>query len=342
VRVLAAEHPRAADLAFSFPALLFALAVPRPGFDPAPTLAHVVTGRSLAEAAEAAGLPMWLRKLPAESFAGPIPNLPDGALFRRQIANHLPTRKLAPLWLQVVTQMADIADEPAAIWIARELIREPKPFKPERLRLIALWCWFSGQKGTFAHSLIERPWRPDMRIGQATDAASNWRELFELHLALGPLPITDMWLAPGCVEGYEFLPLDSVATLSEEARAMRNCVRTYGDNLVHDFSRLWSVQRDGKRVATMKIACWRGDPLLNIAELKGPGNVPVPPEVWWAARRWLHMHDLPRIETRKLKWGAVPLARVTWLALWRPYWLAKRHIPEWLPLRPSRTAVNRL
>ena len=342
VRALAAGHPRAADLALSFPALLFAIAVPRPGFDPAQTLSHVDTGRSLVEGAKAADLPMWLRKLPPETFAGPIPKLPDGALFRRQIANHLPTRKLAPLWLQAVTQVADIANEPAAVWIARELIREPKRIKLERLRLIALWCWFSGQKGTFSHGLIERPWQPDMHIGPAIEAATVWRELFELHLSLGPLTITDMWLAPGRVDGYDFLPLDSAAFLAEEATAMRNCVRTYGDNLTHDFSRLWSVLRDGKRVATMKIACWHGDPLLNIAELKGPGNVRVPREVWWAARRWLHMHDLPRIETRKLKWGTVALDRNIWLALWRPYWLAKRHIPEWLPLQPSRAAVNNL
>jgi hypothetical protein len=26
--------------------------------------------------------------------------------------------------------------------------------------------------------------------------------------------------------------------------------------------------------------------------------------------------------------------------LWRPYWLAKRHIPDWLPLRPSWRVIN--
>ena len=34
VHTLANRHPRLADLAVSFPALLFALAAPRPGFDP--------------------------------------------------------------------------------------------------------------------------------------------------------------------------------------------------------------------------------------------------------------------------------------------------------------------
>jgi hypothetical protein len=124
VRALAMRHPRIADLAASFPALLFALAVPRPGLDPEPALARVIDGLALAEAASAAELPMWLRKLPQEALIGPIARLPDGELFRRQIANHLPrSPKLAPTWLQAVADVAQLAHEPAAIWIARELAR---------------------------------------------------------------------------------------------------------------------------------------------------------------------------------------------------------------------------
>jgi hypothetical protein len=42
------------------------------------------------------------------------------------------------------------------------------------------------------------------------------------------------------------------------------------------------------------------------------------------------------------KWGTVPLDRATWRSLWRPYWLAKRRIPEWLPIAPSRGALSTL
>jgi hypothetical protein len=101
VRGLVMRHSRIADLAVSFPALLFALAVPRPGFESACALARVVAGRSLSEVAAAADVPMWLRKLPPEAFVRPLQRLPDGELFRRQIANHLPrSPKLAPTWLR--------------------------------------------------------------------------------------------------------------------------------------------------------------------------------------------------------------------------------------------------
>jgi hypothetical protein len=54
------------------------------------------------------------------------------------------------------------------------------------------------------------------------------------------------------------------------------------------------------------------------------------------------MHDLSMIDTRARAWDKAPLDRSTWLSLWRPYWLAKRRIPEWLPIAPLRDALEAL
>lgn len=343
VRALAIRHSRIADLAVSFPALLFALAVPRPGLDPARALACVIDGRPLAEAAAAADVPMWLRKLAPEALARPLPRLPNSGPFRREIANHLPrSPKLAPAWLQVVAEIAKIADEPAAVWIAREFVRELRRVPPARLRLLGLWIWFSCQPATFGHELIERPWTADTGIGLALVAAGHWRTVVALHLNLGRQPIADMWLRADRVAGYDFLPLSSVAAIAEEAKTMRNCLHTYGYNLAHNRSRLWSVRQDGERVATLKLARHRGDPLPTIVELKAAGNAEAPRELWWAARQWLHRHDLSQVEMGQLNWDTAALDRATWVSLWRPYWLAKRRIPEWLPIGPSREALGSL
>lgn len=101
------------------------------------------------------------------------------------------------------------------------------------------------------------------------------------------------------------------------------------------------MRRDGERVATLRIGCGH-DPLLNVTEFKAAGNADVSRELWWAARQWLHMHDLPRIDIGQRAGGTVPLDRATWLSLWRPYWLAKRRIPKWLPIIPSRGALQAL
>src|SRR5262245_62246863 len=101
VRALAMRHSRIADLAVSFPALLFALAVPRPGLDPARALDLAIEGAAFAEVAVAAEVPMWLRRLSPEALADPIMKLPDGELFRRQSAHHLPRPpKITPAGLR--------------------------------------------------------------------------------------------------------------------------------------------------------------------------------------------------------------------------------------------------
>jgi hypothetical protein len=343
VCALAMRHTRIADLAASFPALLFALAVPRRAFDPERVLARIIDGCSLAEAAAAAGLPMWLRKLPPEAFVRPIAALPDGELFRRRIANHLPrSPKLASTWLQLVSAAAAFAHEPAALWVAREFMRDPRRIPLARLRIICLWSWFSTQPATFGHELIARPWTPQMHIGPVLAAANEWRTMIALHANLGRVPIADMWLTPGHVAGYDFVPLNSIAAITEEAAMMKNCLRTYGAQLAHNRARLWSMRRNGERVATLRVGIMHRDPVPKIVELEGHANTKAPRELWWIARQWLQSHDLLQLDTRQAGWDSVPLDRVVWHTLWRPYWLAKRRIPEWLPLTPSRDALEAL
>jgi hypothetical protein len=175
VRAAARLHPHVADLAVSFPALLFAVAATRQSADRARLIAAIVEGEPLAHVAALARVPLWLRRLPPETFTRPIPPLPDGALFRRQIANHLPASvKLAPAWLDAVSHAALWGHEGLAIWFARELTRDPKRArKLHCLNTIALWAWYSAHVPADA-GLVSRPWHPAMhsggRIGWPRDA----------------------------------------------------------------------------------------------------------------------------------------------------------------------------
>src|SRR6185503_11050025 len=212
VRALASRHSRIADLALSFPTLLFALAAPRRGFDPAWPIARTIAGARLAEVAAAADVPMWLR---------------------------------------AVADAAELADDAFAIWIAREMVRDMRSVKLKRLRLVGLWAWFSSQPDTFAGSLMRKCWTPDIQFEAALAAADDWHDTILLYANLGREPITDLWLRPAHVCGYDFRPLVSVSEIADEALAMSNCVRRYGEDVAHNRSRLWSVRRDGQRVATL-------------------------------------------------------------------------------------------
>jgi hypothetical protein len=344
VHRLARRHPYLADLAASFPALLFALAVPRNRLDPEPLIARVMAGAPLRQVCEEAGVAWWLRRLGPEAFVRPLPKLPDSADFRRRVANHLSrSPRLAPVWLQAVADAAEIDGEEFILWIACQLARDCKRAKLDRIRQVGLWAWFSNQPGTRGHALIDRPWNRFMSFTAALAAARSWQTKVELYLNLGDEPIADVWLHPCRVAGYDFVPLHSSDQIAEEAVAMRNCVASYGYTLAHNRSRLWSMQRDGRRVATLQVARRYPDPLPSIVQLQTARNQNATVEMWWAARRWLNAHDLPRIRTNERSLlHAAPLHRASWVAFWRPYWLGRRRIPDWLPLSPSRAALNLL
>jgi hypothetical protein len=341
VRVLCARHPRIADLAQSFPALLFALAAPRRNFVPEPVIQRVIDGARLAELSSLAGVPLWTRKLPPEAFDQPLPaRLPDGALFRRQIANHLPKRRDAAKWLKAVADAADWGTEPLAVWVARELARNPRKFRHSALRRVALWAWYGTTVGTGRDGLPQKAWQPSMTFASAQTDAEDWLEqCVELQLFLGASPIEDMWLRSATVDGFAFVPLLTAAAIAEEAFAMSNCLRTYGDTVARNHGRLWSVRRDGTRVATLQIGCGHGDPWVRVHQLLGSSNSCPGKDVQWAARQWVEQHDVRGIEIKPVPWSAA-FDRENWTAFWRPYWLAKRRIPDWLPIVHRRGVLS--
>lgn len=68
-------------------------------------------------------------------------------------------------------------------------------------------------------------------------------------------------------------------------------------------SRLWSVRKDGQRVATLDVALCGEGPCPGLVQLKSAANSKDPFEVRWAARQWLNMHlrdmvGVPRPEPR--------------------------------------------
>jgi hypothetical protein len=341
VRALAQRHPRLADLAASFPPLLFALALPRPDHDPARAIACVIEGGPLAEAAAAADIPLWLRRLPVDGLARPLPTLPSGDLVGRRIVNHLPrSPKLAAAWLAAVSDAACWVNEPFAVWMAREIVRNANNLRSDSVHLLYLWAWFSQHPESDGYRLIATPWRYETGFNAALDAARAWLDRLRLELALGERPIANLWLRPGLFEGHDFVPLDTAERIDQEAAAMDNCLRGYVYNVADDYCRLWSIRRDGQRIATFEIR--RDQPLLYINQLEAAGNERASTEIWWLATRWLHQHDLMSI-------GSPPRAgrdpqpdTAVWRKLWRPYWLAQRRLPAWLPLAPSWRAIAAL
>lgn len=343
VKALARRHRSLADLALSFPALLFVLAHPRKGFDPEPVIRAVVAGEPLSHLACLAQVPRWLRQVEPPMFARALPALPDSALLRRTIVNHLPKKaKHATAWFEAVANAASNGTEEFVLWCARHLAHGPDKELMAQLRLLALWSWYSAEHGARGHALVEYPFHPAITVKGAIARAKVWKESIHLHLDLAHAPVVDTWHAAATVDGFEFVPLRREEDIREEAQAMQNCLRTYGSSVARGQVRLWSVRRDGARWATLSVRRDQNLPIAYLGDIKAVRNGTPTNEVLQATHRWFFNHVLPDGGPREADFPRTVWSRTDWIALWKPYWLAKRRIPNWLPLVPSRGVLAAL
>jgi hypothetical protein len=342
VKALARRHRNLADLAVSFPAALFALAHPRKGFDPEPAIRAVVAGEPLDVVAGFAGTPRWLRHVEPRLLTAGLPALADSPFLRRTIVNHLPRKaKHAAFWFATVSAAARDGTEEFAVWCARQLSHGREKDLTKRLHLLALWAWYSAHPDTRGYALIEQAFDPSVTLKGAIVRAERWQLELELHLYLAGCAVDDPWFTAATVEGYDFVPLRTEGEIRAEAQAMQNCLRTYGYSIASGGTRLWSIRRDGTRVATLS-AKRTPQRFVCIAEVKAAQNKPAPDEVLHAVQRWFFTQAQWQVPPRNGKLPRITWSHDSWRVLWRPYWLAKRRIPQWLPLTPSRNAFARL
>ncbi len=343
VKAVAAQHRRLTDLAISFPALLFAIAVPRRGCDASAIAAAVIAGASLKDLARLAGLPLWSRRLMPESFITPIEPLPDGDWVARQICNHLPrSPKLAPQWLHAVSTTHRWGTPDMAIWIAREAMRVPKKIKSEKLRLLSLYGFFSGRPETHAGAMIETRWTPAQQWSAALKHADDWQQRLILTAQIGADGVADVWFMPSIIDGIIFVPLRTVAEICEEAKVMQNCVASYGYALERGQTRLWSVRKDDQRVATLSVGSRYRDTIVGVDQIQGPKNGEVAEPIIRAAHQWVRSHEIRMAHRHKGPLPQTAAGNSAWCNLWRPYWLAKKCLPPWLPLSRDTTALFNL
>ena len=332
VRRLLYSSPRLADLASVFPGAIHALATRRgTATRRRRALELVEEGAQLKEVARALDLPLWLRRLPPDAFAGPLPVLPASEMFARRIVNQLPsTTAESAFWLASVAFASNACNEYFALWLAGQPVFTDSG-EPERLfGVLAAYAWFSGADGTRAHSLIVVPWRPEMAFDTAVCAAKSWLNRIRLTLQLRDGAIADTWLVPGDAAGFTFVPLVDQGEILAEAHAMQNCADQYADRLARDKCRLFSVRRKGTRIATLEIGPHsRETGVLAINQLKARHNMPAPADVWQGAHAWLSQQkDLRR--QPPLLVPDRPLDAATWESLMISYRLKKRGAP-WVP-----------
>jgi hypothetical protein len=141
---------------------------------------------------------------------------------------------------------------------------------------VADFAGYAARRGTtfnqswnFAQALAaSRRWHQELALLPPLQEASHpdWRTSIDYS----PLP---MHLA---MEGHTFHALDTREALFEEGARMHHCVRIYADKVASGYSRIYSVRRDAKRVATLELVRTSrsrvAKPRYELMQLKGPHN----------------------------------------------------------------------
>ena len=328
------EHPYLADLAFTFPGLLATFARRRQDPLVQRAKAAVVEGRALKEVAAIAGIAWWLRAVPPEAFMVDVPVLPDTPTLRLSIANHLPKPTAAAHWLRAVIAALQWQDEELAIWLARVFKLSRKRRRGPNLNLLYLYSWCSRHGAPIWRSLLRKPWSPDISLSSAREEAYALLDGVITYVCVNDV-LGAPWFSPGEVDGLQFLPLTKFETILEEADAMHHCLRDHCHGLKFVKEEIVSIRRDGERIATMSVGFAGDRPHVDILQLSGMANATVERPVWIAARRWLDANNWLSIEGVGTQHVDDKATFSRWQALWRPFWLQKRRIPTWLPLRPD-------
>lgn len=344
IRKVVRTKPRTAELAQVFPGLLYALAMELCSPEQRElALQRIAEGAPLRAVAAAAGVPMWLRRLPPEAFSNDLAGLPSAEGFARKIAARLPVRAAdASDWLETVRLAARAADEEFALWVARHRISGYRADRGERLTILAAYAWHSTNAWAPASDLVWSRWRPEMSPDTAICAAKSWFNRVQLCIGLDDAETAlDPWLQAGDMDGYEFHPLITAPDLLQEARAMNNCADQYGAALIENRCRLFSARYQGAHEATLEIAPHsREAGVLSIVQLKGRNNAPATEAVWRASLRWLAMQ--PRLLQSPARMRRSPTHSTSmWERLMGPY-RADRCGAPWLPAAPTEDCVRRL
>lgn len=301
-----ASGPEAAraiqDLATSFPAMLFALTT---GYGTPERrracLDAIVAGARLKTAAQALGLPFWLRRLPTSAFTAPLPELPSDREFALAVVPALPKAPDAIVpWLDFIALADRLAGRDVSLWFLRNGRLAPPAAQMSDALWTLAWAFYAKHPDTLAGRVQRRPWTPRVGARSAREETANWRKRIEGVLALGS-GFPNTWFEDGRAMGHDIVALRGPEDLFAECAAMRNCLDLYAMRLGHMRSRLFSVRVRGRPIATLELGL-RNDEVgvPFIVQLRGIGNRRAGPLVWQAVHAWMgsqsfgHLDRAPR------------------------------------------------
>lgn len=310
--------PPVEDLADSFPALLFAMAT---GYSNVrrrqAAFEAVVAGHPLKIAANCLELPLWLRRLPAQAFAQPLPVLPQDDEFTSAAVNRIPDlARDAAVWFERLVVSFRLVGRDFALWSIREPRLLPPHTSDEDMQWLLAWAWTSLNPAFGGHALLRTAWSPPIGWKRARDEVAIWRKRIDLVGALAGAT-RDPWLRDASLSGYDIIGLRTVSDFVSESAAMENCLDQYAAHLAYGRIRIFSIRKDGRPVADVEVTLKPDDAASPcISQIRGPRNRRAPPAVWQVVHTWLAAQSFRPLDTAPTSAQAT---REAFRRFWEPY-----------------------
>lgn len=194
----------------------------------------------------------------------------------------------ARIWLRAVGWADCKVGGEFADWVARNVAQIPGNLDAVGARLSDIADWVRA--GTWNNQpsgceLVVRPFTRQMSLQTVMKLSADWHEAVADNMSGPDAELPAPWFPAGRSGDYEISPIESLASLYREGKAMHHCVGTYGDAVRHGSLCVYSIRRNGEQVATLALV--RNARGVHIDQIRGPCNALAPDEVIAAVRRWL-------------------------------------------------------
>jgi len=190
------------------------------------------------------------------------------------------------VWLRAVYGAHHRAGSDFAEWTARHASQIPCQSENELHSFLNDTAdWVRASHGSDGHQLVVRPFKPTMSLRTVTKLSAEWHETVASNLTGPQHTFPAPWFPAAKVKGVEIIPIDNSADLYREGASMHHCVGTYAEEVRAGRYYVYSICRDGERLATAGLILI-GD-RVRLHEIRGPCNAAVPKQITAIVQRWL-------------------------------------------------------
>jgi hypothetical protein len=239
--------------------------------------ARVERGARLRDVAAAMNIPMALRCI----SPGAAHLVPPLFCQHPSLLRFMPTTlPRARDWLKLVHWASHKGIDFAA-WAACTIPQIPGGVDQVHSFLTDIADWATAADRRF----IVRPFVPSMSLKTVTKLSADWHEIVANEMD-GPDHVFPPPWYPATKSGaYDILPIDNSAALYREGRAMHHCIGSYGEEIKGGGIYVYSVQREGERVATLALARTPSNG-TEVIQLRGPCNAQPSQQITTAVQQW--------------------------------------------------------